>query len=117
MYLSLNKESYNDKNTNNKITHNVRGFEGKATNYNDLSKYDEMKQKALDMYLKEKENKENKQQTSSNNIKKIWGFFSGNNSNKVSSTNKNSSFKLNTEDDFDMDIDVFNTPTYIKKRK
>lgn len=117
-YLSSNKDKYIDKNTNNVAIHGVRGFEGKTTNSNELSKYDEMKQKALDMYLKEKEEKENKQQTSNNSIKKIWGFFSGNNNSRTSnSTTRTDSFKLSTDDDFDMDIDVFNTSTYLKKKK
>lgn len=83
------------------------GFEPKKTGPEDISKYDEMRQKAFDMYLKEKENKE-----SQSGIKRFFGLFSSNKNNS-----KPDNLKVNKDDDFDIDINVFNTPTYLRNKK
>ena len=108
------EDTYEEENKYFKNTNTIKGFESKKSNLNEQSQYDEMRQKALDVYLKEKEKeKENQQPTSS--IKKFFGLFGGNNQ---KNNNEKSSFKIDNDDEFDdIDINVFNTPAYLRNKR
>ena len=91
----------------------VSGFEAKKSISEEDSKYDEIRQRAFDMYLKEKEKeKEKENKESQSGIKKFFGLFgSGRNE------SKSDGLKMNTDEDFDIDINVFNTPAYLRNKK
>lgn len=104
--FKIEEEHYKNKFARQPRSSIATGFESKKPSSDDVSKYDEIRQRAFDLYLKEKENKE-----SQSGIKKFFGLFGGKNN------GKSDNLKMNTDDDFDIDINVFNTPAYLRNKK
>lgn len=104
--FKIEEEHYKNKFARQPRSSIANGFESKKPSSDDVSKYDEIRQRAFDLYLKEKENKE-----SQSGIKKFFGLFGGKNN------GKSDNLKMNTDDDFDIDINVFNTPAYLRNKK